>query len=53
MYAFVGMSDLTVNHKNGNKEDNSIENLEYMTRKEQNIHRSNTLKVGNRKRLFV
>lgn len=49
MYAFVGVSDLTVNHKNGNKEDNSIENLEYMTLQEQNLHRSKILKVGNRK----
>ena len=52
MYAFVGISELTVNHKNGNKEDNSIENLEYMTRKEQNVHRSKILKVGNRQRVI-
>ena len=31
MYAFVGISTLTVNHKDGNKENNSINNLEYMT----------------------
>ena len=52
MYAFNGISDLTVNHKNGNKEDNSINNLEYMTKVEQNIHRSEILKVGNRKRVI-
>lgn len=48
MLAFVGDSDLTVNHKDGNKENNNINNLEYMTIKEQNQHRSYVLKVGNR-----
>lgn len=32
--AFLGESDLTVNHINGNKLNNCVENLEYMTRKE-------------------
>ena len=45
--AFFGESDLTVNHKDGNKENNSIENLEYCTLKEQNIHRSQTIFKGN------
>ena len=52
MYAFFGISDLTVNHKNGDKNDNSIDNLEYMTKEEQNIHRSKTLKIGNRKSII-
>lgn len=52
MYAFVGISELTVNHIDGNKENNNIENLEYMTREEQNIHRSKILKIGNRKRII-
>lgn len=49
MYAFVGISDLTVNHIDGNKENNSISNLEYMTREEQNTHRSKIFKKGNQK----
>ena len=52
MYAFVGISTLTVNHKDGNKENNSINNLEYMTVQEQNIHRSKVLKRGNRKKII-
>ena len=51
-YAFLGIKDLTINHKNGCKEDNSIANLEYMTKQEQNIHRSKVLKKGNRKRVI-
>lgn len=31
MLAFVGESKLTVNHINGNKQDNRLENLEYCT----------------------
>ena len=52
VYAFIGISDLTVNHKDGNKENNSIENLEYMTVQNQNIHRSEVLKKGNRKKVI-
>ena len=44
--AFVGPQPTelhTVNHKNGNKLDNSSENLEWMTRSEQSIHSYNVL----------
>lgn len=36
--AFLGPSDLEVNHKNGNTGDNRIGNLEYMTRQENAEH---------------
>ena len=45
--AFLGKSQLTVNHKDGNKFNNAIDNLEYMTVQEQNIHRSSVLHRGN------
>lgn len=35
---FLGPSDLEVNHINGNKSDNRLENLEYLTRSENMIH---------------
>ena len=44
---FLGESELTVNHIDGNKSNNAIENLEYMTLSEQNWHRSRDIKVGN------
>lgn len=31
---FVGLSDLVVDHLNGNKQDNRLQNLEYVTSKE-------------------
>ena len=39
MEAFIGKSDLCVNHKNGIKSDNKLENLEYVTHAENNKHR--------------
>ena len=44
MAAFCGVSDLQVNHINEIKTDNSIENLEYLTSKE-NIRYSKSLPV--------
>lgn len=34
MEAFHGHSDLVVDHKNGNKQDNNLDNLEYVTQQE-------------------
>lgn len=40
MAAFRGPSNLEVNHKNGNKKDNRLENLEYVTPKQNGEHSS-------------
>lgn len=46
MMAFVGNSELSVNHIDGDKSNNRIENLEYMTLEEQNWHRSRVSHAG-------
>lgn len=51
MFTFVEYSKLEVNHIDGNKENNSLCNLEYVTTKENCIHRNKILKIGNMKKI--
>lgn len=43
MAAFIGPSDLHVNHKNGKRDDNRLSNLEYVTRSQNQLHARDVL----------
>ncbi len=48
MQAHVGQKPegLEINHKNGNKTDNRLENLEYCTKSENDLHKTRVLGTG-------
>jgi len=43
MEAFIGISDLSVNHKDGDKSNNKLENLEYCTDSFNELHKYRVL----------
>lgn len=47
--AFLGISDLTVNHKDANKTNNSLGNLEYISQADNNRHAKKSLVFKERK----
>lgn len=44
--AFVGISNLEGNHKDGDKSNNWLANLEYLTRSENQLHKHRVLRTG-------
>lgn len=52
LLTYYGPSKLTGNHIDGNKANNDLDNLEYMSLKEQNWHRSRELNRGNQNPIY-
>ena len=50
--SFLGKSDLQVNHKDGNKQNNCLENLEFVTASGNALHRFYVLGKNNLKPMF-
>lgn len=54
MESFFGATDLDVNHKDGNKSNNNINNLEFCTRRENLIHAlDNDLRKPRKKNIII